>query len=113
MFAMRRAASQLSALPQLRAFAKTTAPCLGSHTGKVKNWLDKGFGFIEGSDGQEYFVHWSSIKSEGFKSLAQGEDVEFDLEEDPRKGGHKACNVTGPGGAPVKGAPRGEPRDSW
>merc|ERR1719327_1949443 len=79
-------------------------PCLGSHNGTVKKWLDKGFGFIEGEDGKEYFVHWSSINQDGFKSLGEGEEVEFDLIEN--NGKWKAVEVTGPGGAPVQGAPR-------
>jgi len=89
-----------------------SVPCLGSHTGTVKKWLDKGFGFIEAEDGNEYFVHWSSIQSDGFKSLGEGEKVEFDLQEDPQKGTMKAANVTGVGGAPLQGAPRPE-REEW
>jgi len=113
MFALRPLAchARLLPVPQLRGLTRTSL-CLGSEKGVVKKWLDKGFGFIEGSDGQEYFAHWSSITSDGFKSLAEGEEVEFDLEDDPVKGGKKACNVTGPGGAPPKGAPRGG-GDSW
>jgi len=58
-------------------------------------------------------VHFSAIKSDGFKSLREGETVEFDLQADDRKGGMKAANVTGPDGAPVKGAPRQERRDDF
>mmetsp|Transcript_24978 Transcript_24978/g.45245 ORF Transcript_24978/g.45245 Transcript_24978/m.45245 type:complete len:114 (-) Transcript_24978:87-428(-) len=113
MFALRRLAcnARLLPVPQFRGLTRSSL-CLGSEKGVVKKWLDKGFGFIEGADGQEYFVHWSGINTDGFKSLAEGEEVEFDLEDDPVKGGKKAANVTGPGGAPPKGAPRGE-RDSW
>jgi len=114
MFAVRRLASLSFSGAQVgaRSFVTRGVPCLGSHSGTVKRWTDKGFGFIEGNDGQEYFVHFSSIQTDGFKSLAEGEEVEFDLEEDTRKGGQKACNVTGPNGANVQGAPRPE-REAW
>ncbi|MFZ8801715.1 MAG: cold shock domain-containing protein, partial [Candidatus Calescibacterium sp.] len=54
--------------------------------GKVK-WFDskKGYGFITREDGQgDVFVHWSEIKTQGFKTLVQGEEVEFSLKEDPK-----------------------------
>ncbi|CAE8638028.1 unnamed protein product, partial [Polarella glacialis] len=113
MFALRRLAT-VSCHGAQRSLFTRSMPVLGSHTGTVKTWTDKGFGFIEASDGQEYFVHFSSIHANGFKSLAQGEEVEFDLEDDDRKGGKKAVNVSGPGGVAVKGAPRQERGgDSW
>merc|ERR1740130_1166270 len=118
MFAARRLASislscrKVQTNQAARSFLTQSVPCMGSHTGTVKKWLDKGFGFIEAEDGNEYFVHWSSIQSDGFKSLGEGEKVEFDLEEDTRKGGQKACNVTGVGGAQLQGAPRQE-REEW
>jgi len=95
-----------------RSLMTRAMPCFGTHKGTVKRWTDKGFGFIADEEGNEYFVHFSNIQSDGFKSLAEGEAVEFDLEEDTRKGGHKACNVTGPDGAQVQGAPRPE-REEW
>jgi len=51
-------------------------------TGTVK-WFndDKGFGFIEQEIGEDVFVHFSEIQSEGFKSLAEGDEVQFELEE--------------------------------
>jgi CspA family cold shock protein len=50
--------------------------------GKVK-WFDtkKGFGFIQSEDGNDVFVHYTSILSEGFKNLEQGQDVTFELTE--------------------------------
>ncbi len=77
-------------------------------TGKVK-FFDavKGFGFITPVDGSaDVFVHQSSVHAEGFRSLAENEDVEFDVEHDPRKGKYFAVNVTGPNGTYVQGAPR-------
>lgn len=61
--------------------------------GRVK-WFDdrKGFGFIERDDGPDVFVHFSVIQGEGFKSLAEGEAVEFEIVEDQK--GLRAVNVT-------------------
>jgi CspA family cold shock protein len=60
--------------------------------GTVK-WFDvrKGFGFIEMEVGEDIFVHFSAIQSEGFKRLEQGENVEFDIVETER--GQQAANV--------------------
>jgi CspA family cold shock protein len=61
-------------------------------TGKVK-WFnaEKGFGFIETSEGQDVFVHFSAIQTEGFKTLDEGQEVNFDIEEGQR--GPQAANV--------------------
>merc|ERR1712054_626439 len=77
----------------------------GKKTGTVK-WFDttKGYGFIATPDGPDVFVHQTSILMEGFRSLEDGEAVEFDIVED--RGRIKAANVTGPNGARVRGRPR-------
>ena len=60
--------------------------------GKVK-WFSAeiGYGFIEREDGGDVFVHFSAIQEDGFKSLAEGQDVEFDIVEGAR--GPQAANV--------------------
>ena len=57
-------------------------------TGTVK-WFspEKGYGFISQADGQDVFVHYSSIEGEGYRNLSEGENVEFELEDGP-KGPH-------------------------
>jgi CspA family cold shock protein len=61
--------------------------------GKVK-WFnkEKGFGFIERDEGNDVFVHFSAIQQDGFKTLQEGETVEFDIVEGPK--GLQAANVS-------------------
>ena len=61
--------------------------------GTVK-WFNatKGFGFVTSEDGQDLFAHFSAIQSDGFKSLDEGQKVEFDVEEGQR--GPQAVNIT-------------------
>ena len=61
--------------------------------GKVK-WFnnEKGYGFIDHATGEDIFVHYSAIKQDGYKTLAEGQLVNFDLIETPK--GLQAINVT-------------------
>jgi CspA family cold shock protein len=61
--------------------------------GKVK-WFnaEKGYGFIEREDGGDVFVHFSAIQTDGFKTLDEGQAVEFDIVEGAR--GQQAANVS-------------------
>lgn len=63
-----------------------------STTGRVK-WFDekKGFGFIERENGNDVFVHFRAIEGSGFKTLAEGQEVDFDVEDGPK--GPQAANV--------------------
>jgi CspA family cold shock protein len=60
--------------------------------GTVK-WFnnDKGYGFISQADGEDVFVHFSAIQTEGYKSLEEGQSVQFDVTQGPK--GKQAANV--------------------
>ena len=63
-----------------------------AHTGTVKWFNDaKGYGFIERPDGDDVFVHYSAIEGGGFKTLSEGDSLEFDVVEGPK--GKQAANV--------------------
>lgn len=94
-----------------RKWPEGAAPSEGKEVGTVK-WFnaEKGFGFIApNAPGKEdLFVHQSEIHAPGFRSLMEGEEVEFKTVED--RGKLKATAVTGPGGDFVQGQQRGQPR---
>ncbi len=66
---------------------------MAEQTGRVK-WFDekKGFGFIEREDGNDVFVHFRAITGDGFKTLTDGQEVEFDVEQGQK--GPQALNVS-------------------
>ena len=63
------------------------------NTGTVK-WFDnqKGYGFLKMEEGTDIFVHYSGINKEGFKSLTEGQNVEFEIADGEK--GKQAVNVT-------------------
>jgi CspA family cold shock protein len=65
---------------------------MSTTTGRVK-WFDekKGFGFIERPDGNDVFVHFKAITGSGFKTLTEGQEVEFEVEQGQK--GPQAANV--------------------
>jgi CspA family cold shock protein len=67
-------------------------PAKSMEKGKVK-WFntEKGYGFIQREDGKDVFVHYSAIQGEGFRNLAEGQEVEFDIVEGEK--GPQAANV--------------------
>lgn len=71
-------------------------------TGTVK-WFnnEKGFGFISQSDGDDVFVHHTAIQGQGYRSLEEGQQVEFDVQQGPK--GLQAANVRPQGAAPSGG----------
>lgn len=79
------------AIPYARFYIAQEVYLLRSR-GKVK-WFNerRGYGFIEQSDGDDLFVHYSAIQASGFKTLEEGQEVEFDIIEGPK--GLQAANV--------------------
>ncbi len=63
--------------------------------GTVKWFNDsKGYGFIEQPEGEDVFVHFSAIQAEGFRTLSEGDEVEFEVRESEK--GRQAANVVRP-----------------
>lgn len=96
------------------SFAATSQAAFYSRVaGNVKFFnSSKGFGFITLDDGSDIFVHQTAIQADGFRSLAEGERVELDVDvnsDEPDK--RFASRVTGPGGVNVQGAPRPQSTD--
>jgi cold shock protein len=74
-------------------------------TGKVKKFnKDKGFGFITGDDGKDYFFHYSALNVEGFKTVNVGAAVEFEPQEGERGPRAADINVTDANKAPKEEA---------
>ena len=89
-----------------RKWPDGVAPSEGKQVGQVK-WFnsEKGFGFIAtNSGGEDLFVHQSAVHAPGFRSLMEGEEIEFKVVDE--RGKMKAIEVSGPGGEFVQGAPR-------
>jgi cold shock protein len=65
-----------------------------SHLEGVVKWFNsqKGFGFLTSQSGEDVFVHFSAIQSDGYKSLDEGQSVQFDVKQTPK--GLQAENVT-------------------
>ena len=63
----------------------------------IVKWFNesKGYGFIQRSSGEDVFVHFSAIQGDGYRTLQEGAEVEFDVESGPK--GLQATNVTAPG----------------
>ncbi len=97
--------SQMPLLSAFRMLSAPVGPCPANFIqeypkmamGKVKWFNDsKGYGFIAQDGGPDVFVHYSAIQTDGFKSLAENQEVEFDIIEGPK--GPQAANVK-PAGA--------------
>jgi cold shock protein len=81
-------------LPKLQRYINTKEHCTTMETGTVKWFNDaKGYGFISRQNGEDVFVHFSAIQASGFRSLQEGQQVQFDVVKGPK--GWQAENVKG------------------
>ncbi len=62
-------------------------------TGRIKTLTDRNFGFIELDGRKDVFFHASALQDTTFESLREGQQMEFDVEQDPRGKGERAANV--------------------
>ncbi len=92
----------------INLFLARSFPLLGNTKGSVVSWMPgRGFGFIQGPDQKQYFVHHSAIKVEdgAYRGLTVGQEVEFDAATQD-DGKTRADNVTAIGGGALPGAPK-------
>jgi cold shock protein len=84
---------QLASQAPIREITQRGVPKLAREQGVVK-WFNasKGFGFIQRQSGEDVFVHFSAIQMDGYKSLNEGQLVEFEVKQGPK--GYQAENVT-------------------
>ncbi len=84
-------------VPWSRAFSGVIRKTEGAHVERLKGtvkWFNnaKGYGFLGRDDGPDVFIHYSSITTEGYKSLQEGDQVEFEIVQGQK--GPQAANVT-------------------
>ena len=100
MFQESREASflRLASRPRKRYLKARGVPKLSREQGVVK-WFNaaKGYGFIQRQSGEDVFVHFSAIQMDGYKTLTEGQQVEFEVKQGPK--GFQAENVTRAPGA--------------
>ena len=78
--------------PKVSALHQAKEQCINMETGTVKWFNDaKGYGFISRQNGEDVFVHFSAIQASGFRSLQEGQQVQFDVVKGPK--GWQAENV--------------------
>ena len=84
---------RLALHPQKRYLKARGVPKLSREQGVVK-WFNaaKGYGFIQRQSGEDVFVHFSAIQMDGYKTLTEGQQVEFEVKQGPK--GYQAENVT-------------------
>jgi CspA family cold shock protein len=84
----------LQSLSKVRRYINEKGICTTMETGTVKWFNDaKGYGFISRQNGEDVFVHFSAIQASGFRSLQEGQQVQFDVVKGPK--GWQAENVKG------------------